>query len=124
MANDLTVLNMFQATRPAAVGNARATAEVGAKPAGDPVQDPQAKEAPKESPSSENLNEMVSELNNLVQELRRELQFSVDDENGGTVVKVIDKETDEVIRQIPSEEVVALRRRLEEMAGVIFKGSA
>ena len=43
---------------------------------------------------------------------------------GDTIIKVVDRETDEVIRQIPSEEVVRLRQRLEEVAGVLFDGSA
>lgn len=72
----------------------------------------------------EPLNEVVSELNNLVRDLHRELQFSVDVESGETMIKVVDSKTDEVVRQIPSEEVVRLRQRLEEAAGVIFRDSA
>jgi len=37
---------------------------------------------------------------------------------------VVDRETDEVVRQIPSEEVVRLRQRLQEAAGAIFQDSA
>ena len=72
----------------------------------------------------EPLENVVSNLNQLVRDLHRELQFSVDDESGDTVVKVIDSKTDEVLRQIPSEEVMRLRQRLEEAAGVIFQDSA
>jgi len=72
----------------------------------------------------EPLKNVVSELNNLVRELHRELQFSVDDKSGETVIKVIDRETEEVVRQIPSEEVVRMRQRLQETAGVIFQDSA
>ncbi|MCB1802330.1 MAG: flagellar protein FlaG [Gammaproteobacteria bacterium] len=72
----------------------------------------------------EGLQDVVSNLNQLVRDLHRELQFSVDDDSGETVVKVIDRETDEVVRQIPSEEVMRLRKRLEEAAGVIFHDSA
>jgi flagellar protein FlaG len=52
------------------------------------------------------------------------LQFSVDDKSGETMIKVVDSKTDEVVRQIPSEEVVRLRQRLEDVAGVIFRDSA
>lgn len=72
----------------------------------------------------EELQHVVADLNKLVRDLHRELQFTVDRESGETVIKVIDKETDEVIRQIPSDEVMQLRRRLEEASGVIFKDSA
>jgi flagellar protein FlaG len=70
------------------------------------------------------LNDVVSELNSLVRELHRELHFSVDDESGDTIIKVVDRETDEVVRQIPSEDVVRLRQRLQEAAGAIFQDSA
>ena len=83
-----------------------------------------AEQAEKAEEPREPLNEVVSELNNLVRDLHRELQFSVDDKSGETVIKVVDSETDEVVRQIPSEEVVRLRQRLEQAAGVIFRDSA
>lgn len=72
----------------------------------------------------EGLQHVVADLNKLVRDLHRELQFMVDRDSGETVIKVIDSETDEVIRQIPSDEIMQLRRRLEEASGVIFKDSA
>ena len=80
--------------------------------------------AEKAEKTREPLNEVVSDLNNLVRDLHRELRFSVDDKSGETTIKVVDSETDEVVRQIPSEEVVRLRQRLEDAAGAIFQGSA
>jgi flagellar protein FlaG len=80
--------------------------------------------AEKAAPAQEPLDEVVSELNNLVRELHRELRFAVDDASGEVVVKVVDSETDEVVRQIPGEEVVRLRQRLQENAGIIFQDSA
>lgn len=72
----------------------------------------------------EPLEDVVTDLNNLVRELHRELQFSVDEDSGSTVIKVVDRETDEVVRQIPSEELMHLRKRLKEAAGVFFQDSA
>ena len=77
-----------------------------------------------EEEQQEPLKDVVSHLNDLVRELHRELEFSVDQDSGDTVIKVIDRETDEVVRQIPSEELVHLRKRLQEAAGVIFRDSA
>ena len=68
--------------------------------------------------------EVANGLNELVQELHRELRFSVDRESGDTIIKVIDRDTEEVVRQIPSEEMVRLRKRLEEVSGIIFQDSA
>ncbi|MGD2119543.1 MAG: flagellar protein FlaG [Chromatiales bacterium] len=70
------------------------------------------------------LDEAVSELNSVAQFLRRELQLAVDEQSGEVVVKVLDEQNDEVIRQIPSQEVLELRKSMEDMKGVIFKGSA
>ncbi|MCO6354220.1 hypothetical protein GBO14_05580 [Pseudoalteromonas shioyasakiensis] len=57
----------------------------------------------------------------------RELNFSFRDDIGRTVVEVTDKETDEVIRQIPSEEFIRLAEKIasltEELStvqGVLF----
>ena len=65
----------------------------------------------------------VSELNALAQRMRRELQFTIEKDSGEMIVKVIDTETDEVIRQIPPEAVLELRKRLDDAAGVIFRDS-
>jgi flagellar protein FlaG len=70
------------------------------------------------------LDSVVSDLNLMVRELHRELRFAIDQDSGETVVKVVDRQTEEVVRQIPSEELVRLRKRLEEAAGVIFQDSA
>jgi flagellar protein FlaG len=77
-----------------------------------------------EAAEQEPLGDVVSDLNNLVRDLHRELHFSVDEDSGSTVIKVVDRETDEVVRQIPSEELVHLRKRLQEAAGVFFQDSA
>ena len=59
------------------------------------------------------LQDAVSELNSFVQNIRRNLEFTIDDESGRIVIKVIDSESKEVIRQIPPEEAVQLARTLE-----------
>lgn len=59
-----------------------------------------------------------------VQNLQRSLQFSVDKGSGETVVRVIDTETKELIRQIPSEELLVIAARLRETAGVLLQEHA
>ncbi|MEM7209377.1 MAG: flagellar protein FlaG [Pseudomonadota bacterium] len=61
----------------------------------------------------EKLSAAVRDINDYVQRVQRTLQFSVDDDTGTTVVKVLDSETDEVIRQFPPEEALALARHLQ-----------
>lgn len=63
----------------------------------------------------------VKNMNEFFQMVRRTLQFSLDDESGRVVVKIKDAETDEVIRQIPSEEILRLAKSLDEFKDG-FKG--
>ena len=62
----------------------------------------------------------MSQLKDLVQSVQRDLQFSIDDFSGKTVITVLDSRTAEIIRQIPSDEVLALARNIESMKGVLF----
>ena len=80
-------------------------------------------EQPQESAGKATLDEVVSGLNEMVQNLHRHLQFSVEEKTGETIIKVVDSETNEVVRQIPSEELVRLRQRMREAAGVLFQGA-
>jgi flagellar protein FlaG len=61
---------------------------------------------------AENLHVAVSQINDYVQNLQRNLQFSVDEVTGKDVVTIIDSETEQVIRQIPSEEILEVARHL------------
>ena len=70
------------------------------------------------------VKEAVGNLNDFVQKLNRTLQFSVDEESGRTVIKVVDSETKQIIRQIPPEEVLALAQNLVNGEGVILKEQA
>ncbi len=72
------------------------------------------------NPSREALSSAVDNLNQYVQTIRRELEFSIDENSGRTVIKVLDAETKEVIRQIPPEEVVSLSQNLSKKESAIF----
>ncbi len=63
---------------------------------------------------AESLQQAVSDISAYVQNLQRDLQFRVDTDLGRTIVSVVDSETKEVIRQIPSEDVLERARFLEE----------
>jgi flagellar protein FlaG len=48
------------------------------------------------------------------------LEFSIHKKTGETVVKVVDKDTGKLIRQIPPQELLDLADRLEDMMGILF----
>jgi|SRR5690554_1836037 len=60
------------------------------------------------------LNAAVSQLNDYVQNVQRDLQFEVNNEMGQTIVRVIDQQTQKVIRQIPDEVAVRLAENLQQ----------
>ena len=62
----------------------------------------------------EELDQAVSQLNDFVQNVQRDLQFEVDNEMGQTIVRVVDQQTQEVIRQIPDEVALRLAEKLQQ----------
>lgn len=75
----------------------------------------------KEQPlTDKEVNDTVDELNSFLQDMKRNLSFSVDDTSGQSVILVKDSESEEVIRQIPSEELVVLRKKMDDLTGLLF----
>lgn len=73
------------------------------------------------------LESAVANINQFVQNIQRELHFSVEQESSQVVILVRDSSTQEVIRQIPSEDALKLARTLRDAQGVsghIFNGKA
>jgi flagellar protein FlaG len=62
----------------------------------------------------EKLEQVVLELNKYVQNERRDIQFSVDDQLGTTIIKVVDSNSGELIRQIPDATLIELARQARE----------
>ena len=50
-----------------------------------------------------------------------DLQFSVEGENKDVVVRVVDSQTKEVIRQIPSEQMVAISKAMDNLSGLLVQ---
>lgn len=78
--------------------------------------------------STEELKKAVDEANGIIQAVRRDLNLNIDEASGRLVIKVIDRDSEEVIRQIPSEEVLAFIQNLTKMAetreGVLIQEKA
>lgn len=60
------------------------------------------------------VEQAVARLNEYVQSSERKLNFQVDEDAGLTVVRVYDKQSDDLIRQIPNEEALSLARKLNQ----------
>lgn len=70
-------------------------------------------ESAKAKPNARELKQLTEELQRRVGGAGSQLEFSIDKESGESVVKVLDRSTKEVIRQIPSEEMLQIARGLE-----------
>jgi len=68
--------------------------------------------------SPELVKEAVDQGNSLLQMAKRNLQFKVDEETNEQVVKIVDSDSGEVVRQIPTEEMLAFIRRMQELEGL------
>jgi flagellar protein FlaG len=74
--------------------------------------------------SEKDVEEVTKFLNDSTKLFNLSLRFSVHEDTHRIVVSVLNADTDEVIRQIPTEEVLALAERLNEMVGVLFNETA
>jgi len=79
---------------------------------------------PQQEMSAEEMQAVVDKLNEFMHNGQRNLNFSVDRETDETVIKVMNTETQEVIRQFPSEEALKLTKHIEGMMGLIFNDRA
>lgn len=77
----------------------------------------------------EEIEKAVSNVTGYVQNISRELSFTVDAELEKTVITVIDEETGDVVRQIPTEDILELAKNIAAMkedsnTGILFQGDA
>lgn len=70
------------------------------------------------------VKEAVHRINQTIQAMTANVAFTTDAETGISTVSVIDAVTKEVIRQMPSEEVLAVARALDKLQGLIIQQKA
>lgn len=89
-----------------------------------PVAQPAA-QSPVPAPSAAEVREAADKINKVLQSLvSSNLQFSVDQDSGQTIVRVVDVETKDVIRQIPNEEALAIAKSLGKFQGLLIEQKA
>jgi flagellar protein FlaG len=75
---------------------------------------------PPEPPvSAADIERAVQRLTELISETQRSLRFRVDEASGRTVITVLDAETQEIVRQIPPPEFLAVVRHLERVGALL-----
>ncbi|MEO8039120.1 MAG: flagellar protein FlaG [Betaproteobacteria bacterium] len=100
----------------AGVAPKTAQPQISAPPKGTPV------DAKSESAATSRaaLQVAVESVQDKVKLTSSNLKFSIDEDSGKTIVRVVDDNTNEVIRQIPSEEMLAIARNLARVEGALL----
>ncbi len=74
--------------------------------------------------SREQLTEAVGSVREYIEPINGSLEFSINDDTQQVVIRVTDKVTKELIRQIPSEEMLAMAKALDTIKGLLIKQQA
>jgi flagellar protein FlaG len=116
MANEISSIASIKASSGAATNSRQvATTDVASLPDnGGQALPINGKEQPPQTANTVEVRQAVSKINEVVQSVQRDLSFNMDEDSGKTVIRVVDTESGELIRQIPSEEVLAIASQLRE----------
>ncbi|WP_035238648.1 flagellar protein FlaG [Desulfobacter vibrioformis] len=70
--------------------------------------------------TKKDVEEMVDAFEDFANTVQTRLNFTIDDSTEDMVVKIMDKETNEVIKQFPAEEILELREKMQDLRGLLF----
>lgn len=65
------------------------------------------------------VQEAVDEINKVLHYMNERLEFSIHEATNRVMVRVLDRETDEVLREIPPEQILDLVAKLQELVGLL-----
>ncbi len=74
--------------------------------------------------TSRDVRDVLESFQDLSKTIQTKLNFSIHEENNEIVIKVIDKESNKLIRQFPSDEMLNLQDKMRDMAGFLFNANA
>jgi len=70
------------------------------------------------------IEQALSEINKALQAMSADIEFSIDSDSNRTIVKVVNPQTQELIRQIPTKEALAISKSLERIQGLLIHHKA
>ncbi len=70
--------------------------------------------------SKDEIQELIEQLNKKLDYLNKYLKITLDNELDIPVVKILERETNKVIRQIPPEQILKLMKKIDEMLGILL----
>ena len=111
----------------AAAGSQPETAVAARRPASAALQEAQEINSADTTPGEADpaaLKQRVDELNAAMKIHASSIEFSIDDDSGRTIVKVVDTDTDTVLRQYPSKELLAISKQIDKFQGMFVQTQA
>lgn len=87
------------------------------------AQPAQTVQSSKAAPATE-LDDALHNINQSMRAMSQALEFSIDPDTDRTVVKVVDQQTKEVIRQMPSVEALEIAKALDRLQGLLIRQQA
>jgi len=99
---------------PATVVKSNRQSEEPASLKSDAVTEPKVEVAPV---SANSLKSAAVAGNSILQTVNRNLEFQVDDSTKKVVVKIVDNQSGETVRQIPSEDMMTFIKKMQELDG-------
>jgi flagellar protein FlaG len=76
---------------------------------------------PASTSAAEEVDTALKKINEALQTQSPNLEFEIDESSDKAVVKVVDRLTNEVIRQMPSKEAIEISKAIDRMQGLLFK---
>ena len=81
---------------------------------------PKENELGNEKLSKKTIKNAIENTNKKLVSTDRKFEFSINEETNDVIIRVINKETDEVIREIPSEKILDMVAKMMELAGLFI----
>ncbi|MCD6162431.1 MAG: flagellar protein FlaG [candidate division Zixibacteria bacterium] len=66
------------------------------------------------------VQEAISDFDKFVKSFQVDLKYEIDDKTDELIIKIFEKGTDKLIRQIPPEEFLRLKERINDLLGIIY----
>lgn len=66
----------------------------------------------------------VDAINDFLKPISSSIEFSIDEDSGKTIVKLMDKETNTVLRQYPTKEALAIAKDIDKLQGLLMNTEA
>ncbi len=74
--------------------------------------------------TSQDVMDFLDSFQDMSETIQTKLNFSVHEENNEIIIRVIDKESNQLIRQFPSDEMLSLQDKMRDLAGFLFNANA